>query len=156
MANDQISIINLHVDRVFRDIALKSGQLCRNSAVGEEWLVEDDPVAVQKRAHLALLAREWFYLHVPLDAPPLPLSSSEQAALRYHDPLGHLVVDFARSLEANDWDIYNHPSFEDFARGVLASEYAPDFTRKNEALCRRYPPQPLRGIKPGQVWRPEH
>ena len=72
------------------------------------------------------------------------------------DPLGHLVVDFTRSLEANGWEINNHPSFEEFARGVLASEYAPDFTRKNEALLKRYPPRALAGIGPGQVWRPEH
>jgi hypothetical protein len=157
MVNNDASIIKSHVDQVFRDAAPQRGRLCRNPVVGGEWLVGADPITGQKKeARRALLAREWFYLHGPMDAPPLPLSGFEQDELRYHDPLGHLVTDFARSLEANGWEINGHPSFEEFARGVLASKYAPDFTRKNEALCKRYPPKPLPGIGPGQVWRPEH
>jgi hypothetical protein len=152
-----MSIIKEHVDQLFRDAAPLRGQLCRNPIVGGEWLVGEDPINVQKRrAHRALVAREWFFLHGPGDAPPLPLSGFEQDDLRYHDSLGHLVADFGRSLKANDWEINGHPSFEEFARGVLASEYAPDFTRKNEALLKRYPPRPLAGIGPGQVWRPVH
>ncbi len=149
------SIINEHVEQLFRDASPRSGQLCRNPVAGGEWLVGEDPIKPQKkRARRALVAREWFYLHGPKDAPPLPLSGFEWYALRYRDPLGHLVVDFARSLEINGWEINNHPSFDDFARGVMASEDSPEFTRKNEALLKRYPPRPLAGIGPGLVWRP--
>jgi hypothetical protein len=149
------SIIKEHVNKLFSDAAPMSGDLCINPVIGGIWLAGEDPIIVQKnRARRALVAREWFYIHGPKDAPPLPLSGSEQAALRYRDPLGHLVVDFARSLEENGWEINNHPSFEDFARGVLASAHSPDFTRKNEALLKRYPPRPLSGIRRGQVWRP--
>ena len=149
------SIIQERVDQLFRGAAPQRGHLCRNPVVGGDWLVGEDPITVQKKkAHRALLAREWFFLHGPKDAPPLPLSDWEQADLRYHDPLGHLVVDFARSLEANGWQFNGHPSFEDFARGVLAARSSPNFTRKNAALLKRYPPKPLAGIGLGQVWRP--
>jgi hypothetical protein len=156
MSNHETSIIKPHVDRLFSDITPISGR-SPNPVDGANWIVSDEPITVQKKeAYRALLAREWFDIYGPHDAPPLPLSSSEQDALRYHDPFGHLVADFARSLEANGWDINGHPSFEDFARGVLASEYSPDFTRTNAELLKRYPPKPLRGIGPGQVWRREH
>ena len=149
-----MSILQTHVDELFAGAAPRSGQLCRNPVVGGDWLVGADPDAVQKkRARRALLAREWFYVYGPPDAPPLPLSGIEQEALRYRDPLGHLVAEFARSLEANNWDCKRHPGFDDFARGALASEYSPDFTRKNAALCNRYPPRRLRGLGPGQICR---
>ncbi len=151
------SIIKSHVDQLFVDAAPQKGDTCRNPVVGWVWVAGADPIAPQKRvARRALVAQEWFYVHGPKDAPPLPLTGFEQEALRYHDPLGHLVAEFARSLEANRWEINGHPSFEDFARGVLASEYAPDFTRENAALCKRFPPRPLPGIGPGQIWRPKH
>jgi hypothetical protein len=128
--------------------------VCRNPVVGGDWLVGADSIAVQKkRARRALLAREWFYLYGPPDAPPLPLSGIEQDDLRYHDALGHLVAEVARSLEANDWDFLRHPSFDDFARGALASEHSPEFTREHAALCERFAPRLLRGLGPGQIWQ---
>ena len=33
----------------------------------------------------------------------------------------HLIAWFARSLEASDYDVLRHPSFDDYARGVMAS-----------------------------------
>jgi hypothetical protein len=109
---------------------------------------------LKELARRALVAREWFFLHGPPDAPALPLSDEDQSKVRYSDPLGHLVAEFARSLDANGWDINNHPSFEEFARGALASEFSPDFTRKNTELLKRFPPRPLRGLREGQVWYP--
>lgn len=148
-----MSILQTHLDQLFAAPSAPRGHLCTLPVLGGDWLV-GDPIAKQKKqARLALLAREWFAVYGPPDAPPLPLSGIEQEALRYHDPLGHLVAEFARSLEANDWDFQAHPSFEDFARGALASEYSPDFTRKNAILLDRYPPRALRGLGPGQIWR---
>lgn len=149
--------IQQHVDRLFEEATPMPGRCCRNPVAGGDWLVGDDPIKPQKdRARRALLAREWFAIYGPPDAPPLPLSPIEQGALRYHDPLGHLVAEYARSLAANDWEFQKHPSFEDFARGALASTLSPDFTRKNPALLKRYPPRALAGIGPGQIWTPIH
>lgn len=149
-----MSLLQEHVDQLFADAAPQRGQLCRNPVVGGEWLVGADPIAVQKkRARRALLAREWFYFYGPPDAPPLPLSGIEQEDMRYQDPFHHLVAEYARSLAGNDWDFLTHPSFDDFARGALASEYSPEFTRENAALLERFPPRPLRGLCPGQIWQ---
>ena len=149
-----MSVLRTHVDRLFADAAPQRGLLCLNPVIGGRWLVGADPITVQKKkAYRALLAREWFAVYGPPDAPPLPLSGSEQEDLRYHDPFGHLIAEYARSLEANDWDFQQHPSFDDFACGVLASKHSPDFTRNNAALCERFPPCPLPGIGPGQLWQ---
>ena len=54
---------------------------------------------------------------------------------------------YARSLWALDYNVQQHASFDDYARGVMASEeYAPDFIRKNEELQRRFPPRFLKGL----------
>jgi hypothetical protein len=36
----------------------------------------------------------------------------------------------------------------------MASEYAPDFIKKDEELQRRFPPRPLAGLGPALVWEP--
>jgi hypothetical protein len=143
------------LDRVFQKANFQKRTLAVNPITGGLFMPGLDPIGHQKKlARRMLAARKWFFLHGPKDAPPLPLSPCEQAELKYRDPLGHLVVDFACSLESNGWDVNGHPSFEDFARGVLASDYAPKFTRLNEALRKRYPPRQLQYITPGVTWRP--
>jgi hypothetical protein len=102
--------------------------------------------------HCALLAREWFVVYGPRDAQPLPLSGGEIEDLKYTDPFSHIVSCFGYSLRAHDWDFNTHPSFEDFARGVMASKDAPDFVKKDKALRKRYKPRPLRGLSPGLCW----
>lgn len=150
-----MSIIKSHVDRLFKDAAPRRGQVCKNPVTGGHWLHGDDPIAPQKRtAARALLAREWFAIYGPHDAPPLPLSDAELEDLKYTDPFSHIVECFAYSLRAHDWDFNSHPSFEDFACGVMASEHAPDLIKKADALRKRYPPRPLRYLNPGNCWEP--
>ncbi len=150
-------LIDCEVDRLFREHPPAYDQYCRNPVTGAGYVGGRDPTEPQKRAaRCALLAREWFYLHGPRDAPPLPLSHFDIPELKYTDALGHMVSQFANSLHANKWQVNNHPSFEEFVRGVLASEYASDFVLKDEAFCRRYSPRPLRGLQHGPIWRPEH
>jgi len=148
-----MSILQDHVDRLFAGAAPPRGQLGR-FPVFDGWCVGGEPLSRQRNlARRALLAREWFAMYGPPDAPPLPLSHIEQEDMRYNDPFHHLVAEYARSLEANKWEFHNHPSFEEFARGALASEYSPEFTRENAALCERFPPRLLRGLGPGQIWQ---
>jgi hypothetical protein len=145
--------IKTHVDRLFKDAAPRRGQLCENPVTGGSWLVGSDPIAPQKRmACDALLTREWFANCGPNDAPPLPLSDAEMEDLKYTDPLSHIVSCFAYSLRLHNWDFKSHPSFENFARGCMASEHAPDLVKKDEALRKRYPPRPLRGLGSGLCW----
>ena len=148
-----MSIIRDHVDELF-EAAPKHGELYSDPVFGGELPVSVVPIAVQKRAaHRALVAREWFFVHGPSDAPPLPLSGEERGDLKYKDPLGHLVTQFSNSLEANGWDMNGHPSFEAYARGVIASPFAADLVWKDNAIRKRYPPRELDYIHPGMIWR---
>jgi hypothetical protein len=108
-----------------------------------------------------IVTREWFARHGPHDAQPLPLSGSEIEDWKYapkseQPSLSHIVSCFAYSLRARDWDFNSHPSFEDFTRGALASDHAPDFVREDEELRKRYPPRHLRGLGPGLCWDSGH
>jgi hypothetical protein len=86
----------------------------------------------------------------PADLQPLPLSPGEREGLK----LGgapHILAWFARSLEALNYNYLEHPPFCDYARGVIASEHAPDFIKK-EHLLKRFPPRPLDGLGPALCW----
>ena len=149
-----MSILQAHVKTLFAEIERPRGELGIIPVLGG-WCERGEPLTREKRlAVRALLAREWFAVYGPPDAPPLPLSPREQEALRYHDPFGHIVAEYARSLQANGWDFRNHPSFEDFARGDMASGFAPDFIRENPMLLKRFPPRPLPSLGPGAIWEP--
>jgi hypothetical protein len=50
--------------------------------------------------------------------------------------------------------VEKHPSFNDYARGLMASEYTPDFIKKDEDLQRRFAPRPLTGLGPALIWEP--
>jgi hypothetical protein len=89
----------------------------------------------------------------PLDAPPLPLSYDDRESLKVGG-LPHIVAWFARSLAACDYDFGIHPFFEPYARGVLASPYAPDFITHDKTLQQRFPPRQLKGLGPGLCWEP--
>jgi hypothetical protein len=47
-----------------------------------------------------------------------------------------------------------HPVFEDYARGVMASELTPNFIKKDEELQQRFPPHELPGLGSGLCWEP--
>ena len=102
----------------------------------------------------ALAARKWFALNGPPDAPPLPLSYDEREDLKTGG-LSTIVALFARSLENRDYDLEEHPSFDDYARGVMASDHMgyPGI-KEDEQLKKRFPPRPLNGLGPGLYWEP--
>src|SRR5262245_46393248 len=99
------------------------------------------------------VARQWFARTAPPDAPPLPLSYEERESLK-GGGLPHLVAWYARSLETLNYVVFDHPPFEDYASGVLASPFAPDFIKQDEQLRGRFPPTPLNGLGPGLIWSP--
>jgi hypothetical protein len=147
--------VALAVDRLFNENPPRYGQLCVNPVTGGSFMGGLDPIEPQKEvARRALLARLWFADHGPSDAQPLPITCSAIANLKYPDPLSHIVSCFAYSLRSQDWDTNFHPSFDDFARGVMASKHAPEFVVKDKALQRRFPPRPLSWLSPVLVWEP--
>jgi hypothetical protein len=155
--------IQARVEHMFRGISKRRGERCQNPVTGGWFLYGDDPIAPQKEdACKALQAREWFAKHGPPDAQPLPVSQSDIEDMKYRHsapdgPLSHIVSRFAASLRCQGWDFDRHPSFDDFARGVMATRnasFALDFVLKDEAMRRRYPARHLAGLTPSWIWQP--
>jgi len=152
--SDLDKAIASEVDRMFREADDRMYETRTNPVTGGRWVRGLDPIKPQKQAaYRALKARAGFAVTAPPDAPPLPLSYGEREDLKVGG-LSHLVAWYARSLQARNYDVYEHPSFEDYARGVLASPYAPPFITEDEQLTARFPPTPLNGLGPGLYWSP--
>lgn len=65
-------------------------------------------------------------------APELPLSYQERERL-----IPYIVSVYGRSLAVRDFRTKGHPKFDDYARGVMASEMTPWFIRGDAHLLRR-------------------
>ncbi len=148
------------VDELFRQNPPRYGEICENPVTGGRYVGGADPIKPQKLdACRALRAREWFAAHGPQAVQPLPISDEEIEDRKYvwscvQPSLSYIVSCFAYSLRAHDWDFTTHPSFEEFARGVLASDYAQSFVKEDEALQKRYPPRRLPHLNNGHCWNP--
>jgi hypothetical protein len=144
--------IKQYVDRLFKANRKKS-HVCDIPIVGGHYVPTEDNVRpLKKIARAALAACEWFNKNGPADLQPLPLSMDDREALKTGEA-PHILAWFARSLEALDYNYLEHPSFWDYACGVMASEHAPKFIQK-EHLLKRFPPRPLDGLGPGLYWQP--
>jgi hypothetical protein len=124
MATNFKSLIETEVDRQFSEVIAKPGEICTLPITGAVILSGADPIAPQKKfAMAALLAREWFAVNGPPDAPPLPLYDFDN--YRGARGLKGVVGLYARSLSRQgygrqSYDVCNHPSFDDFACGLMA------------------------------------
>ena len=105
------------------------------------------------RGRRARFARKWFALNGPSDAPPLPLGYDEREDLKVGG-LKHLVAWYSSSLACLDYAVWDHPSLDEYARGVMASDETPDFIKKDEELLKRFRPRTLTGLQPGLCWKP--
>jgi hypothetical protein len=153
----EISKACFEVDHAFNTAPDRHWSSCRNPFTSGSWCPRLDPIKPQKEAAVrAVLARNWFAKHGPTDADlqPLPLGYDEREPLK-RGGSSHILAWYARSLDALDYDITKHPSFHDYACGVMASsEHAPDFITRDEVLRRRFPPQLLPGLISGLIWLP--
>jgi hypothetical protein len=156
-----MKIINLadyrldrRVDDLFAKSAARYEQQCENPVTGGHYVGGLDPIEPQKRmARLALIARECFAVNGPPDAPPLPLSYDEREDLKIGG-LATIVALYARSWEGRDYD-QDHPTFFDYACGVMASDHMGYPGIKEDAqLRKRFPPCQLTGLGPGLCWEP--
>jgi hypothetical protein len=151
------SPIEESVDRLFSEIKTqaKRGDLCQNPVTGGGFVWGLDPIALQKKeAVVALRAREWFAVNEPAGAPALPLSDNEIEDYRSARGLKGVVGFYARSLYRHDYDVQTHPSFEDFARGLMAINTGLWRIEKDPQLRMRFPPLPLPGMTPSAYWAP--
>jgi hypothetical protein len=151
------SLLEQEVDRQFKSCVGPYGSLQTNPVTGGHWVLGEDDIDLQKKeACRHLLAREWLRHVGPPDAPLLPVSHcdiEQQRSDPHADGLTRLWAWFARSLSASGYDLLNHPSFEDYARTVLASSEAPRALRSDQRLCRRYPPAVRCKLGPGLIYR---
>lgn len=142
------------VERLFREASDRFDELRQNPVTGSRWARGIDPIGPQKRAaYRALMARERFASNNP-GMPPLPLSYEEREKLKGNGGVDYIQSVYARSLEAQKYDIAAHPTFEEYARGVMASPLAPDFITQDPGLRRRFPPRALDGLGNGLYWDP--
>jgi hypothetical protein len=155
MAVDPIEIYQI-VEQLFDANRKHSGEVCEIPVLGGHYIPGLDRTArLKEKARRALLAREWFAIHGPADAPPLPVSYGEREHLKIGG-LSTIVALYARSLEGQNYDLEEHPSFEHYACGMMASEFIGGYhrMRENEQLRNRFPPRPLDGLGPGLMWQP--
>ena len=68
--------------------------------------------------------------------------------------IDYLWSEYASSLRILNYDDFRHPSFEQYARGVMASPLAPDFITKDPTLLKRFPLRHLPGLGSGLCWIP--
>ncbi len=157
------NLIDRLVDEVFA--ACREGGFCVNPVTDGEFVWGIDPIGPQKmEAYRALFAREWFALHAPADAQPLPLSYHQREACMGHGLLRHIVKRYARSLAGRKYDVKEHPSFADYVSGVLweaelpvGARFAslPDYPLEDLlALKKRFPPRMLKGMSSWACWLP--
>jgi hypothetical protein len=152
-------MINLKIDQLFSELPKERDSCCVNPVTLAHFLRGEggrDSIAYQKRlARKALEAREWFALNGPRDAPPLPMNHDEWNDMRWGDSgIGVLVAYYARSLAGRDFNLRDHPSFEEFARGLLMLPVVRRQIGQNDCLFRRYPPRALAGMIESLTWWP--
>jgi hypothetical protein len=143
------------VDDAFDTAPDKYDYSRRNPILGGDFLPEFDSIEAQKEDALrAVLARLWHAKKYALDfdLQPLPLGRDEREHMQGRGPAGHMLKWHARSLEARDYDIIEHPPFHDFVCGMMTDiEGFPEF----EELRDRFPPRVLPGLDPKlSYWEP--
>lgn len=145
--------VSLSVEGLFETAYDQHAEVRANPITGGTFISGLDPIRPQMaRARAALDARKWFAAHKPDDAPELPLRQVDRESLKV-EGLPYIVSLFARSLADRDYRTEEHPKFDEYARGVMASDMTPEFIRKDAQLARRYPPVPLSGMGSGLKWR---
>ena len=155
MVTNSKSLIERKVDRLFAEMNAKAGESCVNPVTGTGFVWGVDLIAPQKKhAVRALNARERFAADGPTDAPPLPLSYDEVEEYRKARGLAAVVAFYARSLSCRDYDIENHPSFYDYACGLMACDTGMWGIENDKDMKRRFPPRPLNGMRSGAIWDP--
>jgi hypothetical protein len=152
---ENMNSIDKEIDRLFGELPTAYGAQCVNPVTGAGFLWGIDSIAVQKRlARRALLARQWCSDNGPPDLPPLPVHTDDIFDIKFGWGVLHLFGFYAQSIACRNYVVRGHPTFDQFARGMLASPFAPDFFKENEQLLRRFPPRPLAGLAPGNIWLP--
>jgi hypothetical protein len=166
MASSKLSetLIGREVERLFGEISAQRGDECQNPVTYGLFVYGFDPIKKQKEAvYRRLLVREYFALSGPSDAPLMPIDEWDRDRAKHSNGLlGFITAHFMWSMEDQD-DMRLHPSFAEFASGMLwlhdnhdrkvgcysLSYFPPEQIAE---LKRRFPPRKLEGLS-GFRWR---
>jgi len=142
------------VDQLFRQLRDPPGTVCDWPVFGGHFVKgEDDETQVRQMLCNAFRARDWLAENGPPDAPQLPLNGSDRDKIRFRGGVGSIVGYYDQSLDSLDYEFERHPSFYDYACGLMAL----DPVWADEELKRRFTPRPLDGLDRNFIWRaPEH
>jgi hypothetical protein len=144
------------VDRLFSEIKAKHGECCDLPVTGAAIVWGVDPIRRRRRPRLSRssLANG---LRSTARRMPLrcPLSPHDVEGYRHARGLKGVVGFYARSLARQDYGVRRHPSFEDFARGLMAINTGMWGMEKDENLKKRFPPRPLAGMTDSAFWHPQ-
>ena len=156
------TLIGREMERQFKLIPEpRHGCIRMNPVTGGRFVYGIEPIEPQKQAACrALLAREWFALNGPADAPQLPITYEEREYLKWRTgrPLDYVVAQFARSL-GPQYDVTEHPPFSKFVSGLLwdhdnGGSGLPLSAEGLAELKRRFPPRQLEGLSSYSWSRP--
>jgi hypothetical protein len=158
MASTQLNegLIRREVKRLFGEISAKRGDLCENPVTGGDFVYGLDPLSYQKKiAYRALLAREYFALDAPADAPPLPINDCDRRYVKMSGvPLNYLAAEYALSMVPKKYDVKGYPPFAEYVSGVLwehdnvgGTSELPFTQEQLVELKRRFPPRKLEGLE---------
>jgi len=88
--------------------------------------------------------------------PHSPFHIPSAKTLKLGLPFNKIIALYARSLEGQNYDVKEHPSFFDYACGLMASDFIGgyDYMQRDEQLRKRFPPRTLEGLGPGLIWQP--
>jgi hypothetical protein len=149
----EIAEARSYVDHVFNTAPDRHDTMRYNSFTSGGW-TRFDRIKPQKEAAVrAVLAQRWFAKNGPADLQPLPLGYDERESLK-SGGAPHILAWYARSLDNLDYDVVEHPSFHDYACGVMVCEFAPPFITQDPELQRRFPPRQLDGLGGSLYWEP--
>jgi hypothetical protein len=120
-------------------------------SVGE---IEIDLDALRgKRRGDARFAQRFLHHMGPRDAPRLPLSNLQYKELMWSGVgIKQITAWYARSLALFGYEVFDHPDFERFGSGVMASPFAPRHILDDVNLQMRFWPRPLKGLGPELIW----
>lgn len=154
-----MTLINNEIDRLFVSVlSTPDGQVCENPVTGGRFVKGEggeDSITYQKEnARKVLIAREWFAFYGPRCAPPLPVTPEEWEEMRHDFGLKIIIGFYARSLSFRDWRVHDHPSFDDFARGLMVFIDLRARAGQQPLVAKMYSPRPLVGMTPGAYWAP--
>jgi len=107
---------------------------------------EDAAAAVGELGRRGSVAKEWFRIHGPAWAQPLPTTYAACQKLEGVGGWMGLLGIYARALFGSAYDYTQHAMPHDFFCGVMALRDTPDSIRRDRDLQKKFPPKRIPGM----------